>query len=213
MKLIAVSQRIDWLADRNERRDCLDQGWTEFCNAIEMGMVPVPNRIGSMDQWLARLNPAALILTGGNDVDLVEGHDSPFADRDLVEAKLLDWASIHHLPTLAVCRGFQFLNVKFGGSLRKVEAHVNCTHILEANAVVAHDFPVPMSVNSFHEFGILPEDLAPCMTPVALAPDGSVEAAVHRTFPIVCVMWHPERVPMVSGALLAFLRKHLHSGR
>ena len=212
MKFVAVSQRIDWLAHRNERRDSLDQGWAGFCNAIGMGMVPVPNRLGSLEQWLARLNPSALILSGGNDVALVAGKESHFAERDLAEAKLVDWATTHCLPILAVCRGFQFINVRFGGSLRRLDAHVNCMHAIETDADATHGFPSPGTVNSFHEYGIHPEDLAPSLMQVALAPDGSVEAAVHRTFPIVCVMWHPEREPVVGGVFLDFLRKHLHSG-
>jgi gamma-glutamyl-gamma-aminobutyrate hydrolase PuuD len=211
MKFVAVSQRIEWLADRRERRDCLDQGWADFCNAVGMGMVPVPNRIDSLDQWLIRLNPSALILTGGNDVSIVAGSDSLFADRDIAEAKLVEWATTHRLPILAVCRGFQFINVRFGGTVRRVESHVNRIHALESDAGTSQDFPVPVNVNSFHEYGILPDDLAPSMTQVALAPDGSVEAAIHRTLPIVSTMWHPERVPVVGGAFLAFLRKHLNS--
>ena len=50
-------------------------------------------------------------------------------------------------------------------------------------------------VNSFHDWGVVPSDLGPDLVALALAPDGTVEAARHRTLPHVCVMWHPEREP------------------
>jgi gamma-glutamyl-gamma-aminobutyrate hydrolase PuuD len=48
-------------------------------------------------------------------------------------------------------------------------------------------------VNSFHEWATTPDAMGTALVPLALAPDGTVEAAFHRTLPQVCVMWHPER--------------------
>ena len=41
MKLIAVSQRVDILADRNERRDALDQRYAQLLAAAGFAAVPV----------------------------------------------------------------------------------------------------------------------------------------------------------------------------
>jgi putative glutamine amidotransferase len=50
-------------------------------------------------------------------------------------------------------------------------------------------------VNSFHNFGIVPDVLAPGLKVVATALDGTVEAVRHESLPQWGVMWHPERPP------------------
>ena len=65
-----------------------------------------------------------LVLTGGVDVDPSRygetkhpkcGRTDP--DRDAVEIQFVKWAIEEGKPVLAVCRGFQVLNVAFGGTL------------------------------------------------------------------------------------------------
>ena len=66
----------------------------------------------------------ALVLSGGADVDpSAYGHeihpetDDPQAHRDAGEMALLVAALERDMPTLAICRGFQLLNVARGGDL------------------------------------------------------------------------------------------------
>ena len=65
-----------------------------------------------------------IVFSGGADVDPAhygaDAHpetDAPQAHRDAAELALLRSALEHDLPTLAVCRGFQLLNVARGGDL------------------------------------------------------------------------------------------------
>ena len=51
------------------------------------------------------------------------------------------------------------------------------------------------AVNSFHQYGIQPEDVGTGLEIVATAPDGTVEAVAHRHAPQWGIMWHPERLP------------------
>ncbi len=51
------------------------------------------------------------------------------------------------------------------------------------------------TVNSFHNYGIQAEHLSQSLIPLATAPDGSIEAIVHRSRRQAAVMWHPERAP------------------
>jgi len=48
-----------------------------------------------------------------------------------------------------------------------------------------------VEVNSSHHQAI--EILAPELRTVATAPDGIVEAALHRDKPVLAVQWHPEK--------------------
>jgi putative glutamine amidotransferase len=72
--------------------------------------------------WLDGL--AGLLLTGGVDVDPQlygqEPHamtQEPDRSRDEMELAALERALQAGLPVLAICRGAQLLNVKFGGTL------------------------------------------------------------------------------------------------
>ena len=53
--------------------------------------------------------------------------------RDKFEAKLVDLSIIKSIPILAVCRGFQFVNNYFGGSLEKIKNHSNTNHKITFN--------------------------------------------------------------------------------
>ena len=43
IKIIGVTQRVDYIENYNERRDSLDQNWYEFCNKLNLLPIPLPN--------------------------------------------------------------------------------------------------------------------------------------------------------------------------
>src|SRR4051812_36307048 len=67
---------------------------------------------------------SGLVLTGGEDLDPsyfgAERHPATGDandDRDRCELALAREAAARHMPTLAICRGVQVLNVALGGTL------------------------------------------------------------------------------------------------
>ena len=122
--------------------------------------------------------------------------------RDALELALARRAMSEDLPTLGICRGFQLLNVAFGGSL----AMDVPGHQVSGDDVIAHELEVEpgtkladataagrMKVNSRHHQAVTPERLAPSLRATVLH-DGLVEAFEsdrHRW--VVGVQWHPER--------------------
>lgn len=190
--LVVVTQRVELVASHGERRDALDQGWATLLSAIDCDLAPMPNHPGMAVSLARRLNPALLILSGGNGVTPDKpGHAQ---ERNATEAALLDWAGAEGVPVLGVCRGFQFMNVHLGGRLGPVSGHVARNHAISSRTGL---FP---EVNSYHDYGIIARDLAPSLEVVATASDGTVEAARHRTFPWIGIMWHPERtMPDAAG--------------
>ncbi|KWX66342.1 gamma-glutamyl-gamma-aminobutyrate hydrolase family protein [Mycobacterium sp. NAZ190054] len=102
------------------------------------------------------------------------------------------------MPTLAICRGMQVLNVALGGTLIQ---HVVETDTLHHNAI--HPVHVKrgsrlhaivgaqtIDVSSYHHQAV--DRLAPGLVATALAADGVVEAVEHRRADIVAVQWRPE---------------------
>ncbi|MEH6567095.1 MAG: gamma-glutamyl-gamma-aminobutyrate hydrolase family protein [Halopseudomonas sp.] len=64
-----------------------------------------------------------VVVTGGHDIDPVlyaaepEVHPKYDAERDKLEASIIDAALARELPLLGICRGAQLLNVRCGGNL------------------------------------------------------------------------------------------------
>lgn len=198
MKLIGLTQRVEVLAQRNERRDCLDQAWTNLLLDHGFWPVPLPNQISDAESLLTRLNLAGVILTGGNDIGTIP-------ERDALEHALISACAHRKIPLLGVCRGIELLNVHYGGAIAPVTGHVAVTHDLRPGQTGR--MPLRSTVNSFHDFGIPETSLSPELIPTAYASDGTVEAAVHRTLPQWGIMWHPERGERVEsdGILLRTL--------
>ena len=133
--------------------------------------------------------------------------------RDATSLPLLRVAIEKGKPLLAICRGFQELNVALGGSLYQ---HVHeipgrLDHREPQNAsrdaeyAPAHDVTIVPDgvlarlsgltharVNSLHHQGV--DRLAPMLTVEAVAPDGQIEAISipgSQAF-LLGVQWHPE---------------------
>src|SRR6266581_6095280 len=163
-----------------------------------------------------------LVLTGGEDVEPARYHAPPHpklgetdAGRDAVEVALIAGARARRLPTLAICRGIQILNVALGGTLYQDLASERRGPIDHADARACHGLSVEagsrlhgtinaeqVTVNSRHHQAI--RDLAPALRATAWAEDGVIEGVEPKdpTEPwTLAVQWHPE--DDVEGALFA----------
>ncbi|MBJ7342560.1 MAG: gamma-glutamyl-gamma-aminobutyrate hydrolase family protein [Solirubrobacteraceae bacterium] len=189
-----ISQRVEIFADRDERRDALDQRWAALLESLGLIALPMPNSLADPAAWLAAADPALIVLTGGNDLaHLVAGPDAA-PERDRTEALMLQRASAEATPLLAVCRGLQLIVDSGGGALVPVEGHVAQDHAITTHTAAAN-WPIRdgRSVNSFHNWGVEQSAVPVGWELAATAADGTVEAIVHSTLPQVALMWHPER--------------------
>jgi len=157
----------------------------------------------------------ALCLAGGGDVDPSRYGQANEAclgidpERDALEFLVLDRALALDLPVLGICRGFQVLNVAFGGSLvqdlpghRPVGDEV-VTHEVAADAgslLGRIAGTQPHTVNSRHHQGVTDELLAPSLRPTARVGHliEALESEAHRF--VLGVQWHPERAAEVAPA-------------
>ena len=134
-------------------------------------------------------------------------------DRDATTLPLIPRAVAAGLPVLAICRGFQEMNVAYGGTLqqRLHEVPGNLDHREDESSPLdvqygpAHEVLLEpggtlrtiagqdrLQVNSLHWQGI--ETLGKDLAVEARAPDGVIEAfrVVDAANFAVSVQWHPE---------------------
>ena len=171
----------------------------------------VPPSVEAVDETLDVLD--GVIFSGGIDIDPStygadrhEQTDPAQAHRDAGELALLERALARDIPTLAICRGFQLLNVARGGDLIQ---HLPETVGHEGHREVLGTFsehPVDVkegtklsqilgprhdSVHSSHHQGV--GRVGEGLVETAWAEDGSLEGLEdpERRF-AVGVLWHPE---------------------
>ncbi len=194
-KIILLSQRVSVIESYNERRDCLDQSWYDYINACGYIPVPVFNRASIVKELIDLLNPSGIILTGGNDLQMYGGN-AP--ERDNTEKALLYYAVNKNIPVLGVCRGMQFINCYFGGTLKTVDGHVATKH----TTVYNNEKTV---VNSFHNYAV--DYIPSILESIAVSDDGIVEAIKHDSKNIKGIMWHPEREEVIANRDIKILKE------
>ena len=183
-------------------------------------LIPASREIETVDAYLDGVS--GLLFPGG--ASNVEAHryggetsrdvlTDP--DRDHVALELMRGAAARGMPILAICRGFQEMNVAFGGTLHTdIYASGHSEDHLED---LAEDLPTRyryrhevelapagmlstlanaqrVRVNSLHRQGVAA--LAPGLVVEARASDGLIEACrLNRHDFALGVQWHPEETP------------------
>jgi putative glutamine amidotransferase len=170
----------------------------------------VPPSDDAVEETLDALD--GLIFSGGSDIDpTLYGADlhpettGVRPDRDRGELALMEAALARDLPVLAVCRGFEVMNVARGGDLIQhlpdVVGHEDHKHT--PGVFADHDVDVSAAsrlgelvgnrapVKSHHHQGV--GRVGDGLEPVAWAEDGTVEGLEDPTRRFaVGVLWHPE---------------------
>jgi putative glutamine amidotransferase len=185
-----------------------------YVDAIERAggrAVVIPPAEEDVEETLDALD--AIVFSGGADVEPVhygaERHpqtDEPQRRRDAGEMALLRAALERDMPTLAICRGFQLLNVARGGDLIQHlpeeignDAHkqipgefaVHPVEVKEGSRLgsIVGSAPGPVTSHHHQALGRVGEGLVE----TAWAADGTLEGVEDpsQRF-VVGVQWHPE---------------------
>lgn len=158
-----------------------------------------------------------LVLPGGADVEPSRYGQTPkdgcgvetIPGVDEAETVALNRALEADLPVLAICRGFQLVNVVLGGTLWQdlvTEGATSSDHRAPSRTVLAHGLRVDpnsrlariigsehVGVNTLHHQGL--RELAPDLRAVGWSDDGLVEAVeLERPTLFIGLQCHPEEL-------------------
>lgn len=199
-----------------------------YVTAVERsGAIPlvVPPLVNATDAWHIVDTVDALLLTGGEDVEPARYGEQPHptvgevnAARDATEVALVTAARERRLPTLAICRGIQLLNVAFGGSLVQDipsqrpdslphdpdgprDRRVHEVQVEPGSRLASLLGATSLRVNSMHHQAV--DEVADGLRATAWAPDGLIEGLewAGRDWWAVAVQWHPEELEGKDTAL------------
>jgi putative glutamine amidotransferase len=185
----------------------------DYVDAVERAggrPVLIPPSEDGVDETLDVLD--GIVFSGGADIDPssygAAAHpetDTPQARRDAGEMALLTAALERDMPTLAICRGFQLLNVARGGDLiqhipetlgheyhRQVPGTFS-EHAVEvtAGSKLSSIVGAAPDVTSHHHQAI--GRLGEGLVETARAEDGTIEGAEDPSHRFALgVQWHPE---------------------
>ena len=152
-----------------------------------------------------------LLLGGGPDVnpllygEEVNGANSIDHERDKNDLALTMAYLKTGKPILCICRGCQFINVYFGGTLIQdlpnakehqtdtLEIEISHGATTREGSFARKVFGENPIVNSYHHQAV--KDVAPSFDVTMMSSDGTViEAIEHKALPIWAFQFHPERM-------------------
>lgn len=181
-------------------------------NAIPL-MLPLTSKAEELDYFLEICG--GFLLTGGHDVSPSVYHAAkePWCGlccelRDEMERYILNRAVEQDKSVLGICRGIQFMNACYGGTLYQdlAKEHTSCInhHMKPPYDRAAHQVAVQkdtllydilgkeqIGVNSYHHQAV--KELAPGFQTMAFSEDGLIEGIYMPSHKFIAgVQWHPE---------------------
>lgn len=188
-----ITQR-EALDGYGELTDVLEERYVTYFVQMGVKVYPVSNFLPCPEGLLPDAD--MLILTGGGSLPAQFYRERRPAGeqphRDETERRLIAQFRELKKPILAICRGMQYINALWGGKISRLDH-------LAVERPVRVDHPVEVAgetwlVNQYHNDGILLEDLAEGLEPLAIdRENGVAEAFTVPGERILALQWHPER--------------------
>ncbi len=196
----------------------------DYSRSIEWaGGVPVAIPVLEDEEYIDEIAKKmdGFVFTGGPDINPMnygqsfkKGLGLIVPERDEFEFKLFKKALQLNKPILGICRGFQLMNVYFGGTLHQDISSNQLTNlehvgkmgpkfckshkvsILEESNLFKALRQKEIYVNSFHHQAV--DKVGEGLQVTATAEDGIIEALEHNDYLfLVGIQWHPEMMTEV----------------
>jgi len=188
-----MSMRVTEAQSYEEKRNSIAYDYISFFEKLNYRIILIPNNTKQLAKYFEdRID--LVVLSGGNNVNPLFYQSSDvlvdvYNDRDNIEKYIVEIAIKKSIPVFAICRGFHFLNIYFGGRLsHNILNHVNVSHSLSSKLSFLNN----KITNSYHNQAIKKDGLGKDLEILAVA-ENYVESFKHKTEIILAIQWHPER--------------------
>lgn len=196
MKKIGITLRVEHIAKFNEKRDAISHDWVHLLEKANILPIFIPNTLKNTKKFLEEMKLDGVIMSGGDNKG-----DNIYRDR--TEKEIIEFVMEKEIPLLGICRGMQVINDFFGGKQITTNdlKHVKKNHkiLIIENEVQKYFQKKEIEVNSFHNNLIEKNTVGKDIEIFAISEiDNTVEGFYHKKFPILGIMWHPERKSTTS---------------
>lgn len=205
---IGITQRII-TNEYGVKVDSLEHDYLRYYSQLGFNLIPISNIGMDVHKFINEFSIKGFILTGGGDINPKMYGRENFSkkayqdERDSLESMIISICVEKNLPVLGECRGAQFINIFFAGSLiQDIDRDINngINHVAAEHEINIIDEKFKkifshesLTVNSYHKQGLTRNELSKLLVPFAETADGIIEGFYHLQKPIVGIMWHPER--------------------
>ena len=211
---IAVTVRKIKNEKYHEIYNAISDDWLELFYKLNINPILFTDKDKKIKEKLKNNNCLGLILTNGEDSQLkIDNHNKFLSGtkRDFIEYSLVKYCIKFNLPIAGFCRGHQFLNRYFGGSIKKISNHAGTMHnvkIIEKKFIRIYKRN-SIKVNSYHDNTIKLDSLASILSPWAVS-DNTVEGFYNTKYKIISMMWHPERRKKINKYEIKLIKDHFY---
>jgi gamma-glutamyl-gamma-aminobutyrate hydrolase PuuD len=177
--------------------DVLESKYIIFFESLGINIIPVSNFSLNITRILNDEDIDLIILSGGGDLILEKNKNELTSycqfNRDFIEVTLMEYALKNDIPVLGICRGMEHMNTHLGGNLSNL-ASLNIKHPVGQEHSIKLSSGENIYVNSFHNEGLLRDDLSPEFDIYGINIESTViESIYSKKLNWLGVQWHPER--------------------
>jgi len=197
MKIIGVTPRV--LTEDGVQKQFVNTRYLNQMTKRNFNVIMLTMNNPKLEEVLRLCD--GFLITGGYDIDPEYYHEENSGKSkncipglDEVDRLVVTYAKTHQIPILGVCRGIQAINVFLGGDLNQDIGNghrsIDSNHAVQTVKNHLLHFEDEILVNSYHHQTL--KNLAPGLKVIARHADGTIEAVIHETLPIIGIQWHPE---------------------
>jgi anthranilate synthase component II len=146
----------------------------------------------TVDEVMA-MDPEAIVLSPG-----------PCTPSDAGICLALIERAAPEIPIFGVCLGHQAMGQAFGGTIVRAPSlmHGKVSTISHNSRGVFHGINNHFLATRYHSLTIAPETVPDVLEVTATADDGVIMGAMHKTYPVHGVQFHPESIASEHGHLI-----------